>query len=250
MTYLLPTTVDSALEALARGKPTIVAGATDYYPALKSDADRDDIVDITGLDDLRGITHSDGQWRVGALTTWTDVARANLPAAFAGLQAAATQVGGVQIQNVASVAGNLCNASPAADGAPPLLSLDARIELTSTNGTRVLGLEEFILGNRSTARRPDELVTAIVVPDPPETAVGSFEKLGARAYLVISIVMVALRETRGPRILGHIDRDGGSARRDRLRRRHPIRADSRGCMLAGGATAEQPRTPTGRRIDR
>lgn len=191
MTYLLPTTVESALETLADGESTIVAGATDYYPALVGRAPRHPVVDITGLTDLRGITSNGNGWRIGSLTTWTDVIRADLPAAFAGLKNAASQVGGVQIQNVASVAGNVCNASPAADGVPPLLALDASIELKSAQATRVLDVGEFILGNRSTARRADEMVTAVLVPHPPEGAVGSFEKLGTRAYLVISIVMVA-----------------------------------------------------------
>ena len=200
MTYLLPTSVESALETLAGGDSTIIAGATDYYPALVGRAASGDIVDITRLDGLREISHHDGHWRIGALTTWTDVIEADLPAGFAGLKAAAAEVGGVQIQNVASVVGNLCNASPAADGVPPLLTLDAEVELRSVAGSRVVPIEEFILGNRSTACRPDELVTAVLVADPPEAAVGSFEKLGARAYLVISIVMVAA--------LAEIDADG------------------------------------------
>lgn len=196
MTYQLPTTVESALESLADQPATILAGATDYYPALVGLAAKDErhhspIVDITGLDELRGISHDHNGWRIGAMTTWTEVIRANLPAAFLGLQSAATQVGGVQIQNVASVAGNLCNASPAADGVPPLLTLDASVEIRSTAGTRTVPLDRFILGNRSTALESGELVTAVLIPDPPEDAVGTFEKLGARAYLVISIVMVA-----------------------------------------------------------
>lgn len=196
MTYLLPTSVESALEHLADQPSTILAGATDYYPAMAGLAANDEhhhrhIVDITGVDELRGISHDRNGWRIGAMTTWTEVARTDLPAAFLGLQSAATQVGGVQIQNVASVAGNLCNASPAADGVPPLLTLDAEVEIRSTAGTRVVPLDRFILGNRSTALEPGELVTAVLIPNPPEEAVGSFEKLGARAYLVISIVMVA-----------------------------------------------------------
>src|SRR3546814_5531922 len=86
---------------------------------------------------------------------------------------------------------NLCNASPAADGVPPLLALEAEVELASRDGLRRLALDAFILGNRKTARRPDELVTAIIVPKPSGRARSRFLKLGARKYLVISIVMVA-----------------------------------------------------------
>jgi CO/xanthine dehydrogenase FAD-binding subunit len=98
----------------------------------------------------------------------------------------------MQIQNTGTVAGNICNASPAADGVPALLALDATVELSSAAGRRVLQLGEFILGNRRTARRPDELVTAILVPKPRHArAYATFLKLGARTYLVISIAMVA-----------------------------------------------------------
>jgi CO/xanthine dehydrogenase FAD-binding subunit len=116
-----------------------------------------------------------------------------LPPAFDALRLAAKEVGSVQIQNLACVAGNLCNASPAADGVPALMVLDAEVELTSLGGKRVLPLGEFILGNRKTALRPDEMVTAIRVPKASTTGASAFEKLGARRYLVISIAMAAAR---------------------------------------------------------
>jgi CO/xanthine dehydrogenase FAD-binding subunit len=89
------------------------------------------------------------------------------------------------------VAGNLCNASPAADGMPPLLALDAEVELVSKTGKRRMPLAEFIVGNRKTQRRADELLTAVMVPRVIEDAASAFVKLGARRYLVISISMVA-----------------------------------------------------------
>jgi len=98
----------------------------------------------------------------------------------------------VQIQNVATLAGNLCNASPAADGAPPLLALDASVELASAERRRTLPLADFLQGNRRTLRRPDELLTAILVPRTIDDGVAVFAKLGSRRYLVISIVMAAV----------------------------------------------------------
>lgn len=97
----------------------------------------------------------------------------------------------MQIQNVATLGGNLCNASPAADGAPPLLTLDASVELASQAGSRRLPLARFLLGNRATARRPDEVLTAILIPRTIESGRSTFLKLGARRYLVISITTVA-----------------------------------------------------------
>ena len=171
----------------------MLAGGTDFYPAQGSKPLRDDVLDINGLDELRGIAEDERGWRIGARTTWTDLIRADLPAAFDGLKAAAREVGSVQIQNTGTVAGNLCNASPAADGVPPLLTLDVEVELGSAAGRRVLPLGEFILGNRRTALQPGELVTAILVPRAGAVGASSFLKLGARRYLVISIAMVAAR---------------------------------------------------------
>ena len=99
----------------------------------------------------------------------------------------------MQIQNMASIAGNLCNASPAADGVPPLLVLDAEVELRSAKGSRALPLGDFILGNRKTALLPGEMVTAIRVPKASTQGASAFVKLGARRYLVISIAMAAAR---------------------------------------------------------
>lgn len=189
--YLRPDSLDEALGRLSAGGYTVVAGCTDYYCRPTSRPFADNIIDLSGLAEARGITDAGAHFRLGALTTWTELAGAGLPPQFDALVAAARQVGGVQIQNAGSIGGNLCNASPAADGVPPLLMLDASVELRSAAGTRVLPLGAFILGNRRTALRPDELLTAIIVPKRQRRHASRFLKLGARAYQVISIVMVA-----------------------------------------------------------
>ena len=121
----------------------------------------------------------------------TSSVAATLPPLFDGLRLAAREIGGVQIQNAGTVAGNLCNASPAADGVPPLLALDARVEIADTAGCTNVALADFIRGNRDTVLRPDQLLTAILVPKPTHAASSHFIKLGARKYLVVSIVIVA-----------------------------------------------------------
>jgi CO/xanthine dehydrogenase FAD-binding subunit len=189
--YLRPGELDEALAALADRPRVVLAGGTDYYPARVGRPIDDDVLDITGLSSLRTISQGDGVWRIPALATWSDVIAAKLPPLFDGLKLAAREVGGVQIQNAGTVCGNLCNASPAADGIPNLLALDARVELASAGGRREVPVSEFVTGNRRTARRPDELVTAVLVPAPARAARSTFLKLGARKYLVISIVMVA-----------------------------------------------------------
>lgn len=190
--YLRPAKLEEALEALAAGPLTVLAGGTDHYPARVGRNPEEHILDVTALAPLKGIERTAGAWRIGATTTWTEVIEARLPPMFDALKLAAREVGGVQVQNAGTVAGNLCNASPAADGIPALLALDAEVELASRGGSRTLPLAEFILGPRKTARRPDELVTAIRVPAPRHPARSHFLKLGARKYLVISIAMAAI----------------------------------------------------------
>ena len=189
--YIRPRALDAALRARAAGPCAILAGGTDFYPARVGRTVREDVLDLTALVDLRGVREEPAHFRIGALTTWTDLVESPLPAWFDAVKLAAREVGGVQIQNAGTIAGNLCNASPAADGVPALLALGAQVELQSVRGARRLPLGEFVLGNRRTACRPDELVTAVLVPKWGGRARSTFLKLGARRYLVISIVMVA-----------------------------------------------------------
>lgn len=189
--YLRPNTTAEACAALAQGRFTVLAGGTDYYPARVGKPLADDILDISAIAALRGISEQADHWRIGATTTWSDLIAATLPPLFDGLKLAAREIGGVQIQNAGTLAGNLCNASPAADGVPPLLALDARVEIADAGGTSSVALAEFILGNRKTLLRPDQLLSAILVPKPAHAARSHFVKLGARKYLVVSIVMVA-----------------------------------------------------------
>lgn len=193
MRYAKPKTVEEALALLSEGRWRMLAGGTDFYPAQSTKPICDDVLDLNGLDELRGISAASDEIRIGARTSWSDVIRADLPPAFEMLRQAAREVGSIQIQNVATVAGNLCNASPAADGVPPLLALDAEVELRSAAQVRRLAVGDFILGNRRTARRPDELMTAIVVPKRAAAGASRFVKLGSRRYLVISVAMAAAR---------------------------------------------------------
>lgn len=189
--YARPTRIEDALELLARGGRTVLAGGTDFYPARVGRPLREALLDLTALRELRGIAEQSAGWRIGATTTWSEVIDARLPPLFDGLRLAAREVGGRQIQNAGTVAGNLCNASPAADGVPALLALDASVEIAGLRARRRLPLAEFIVGPRRTALAPDELVTAVFVPRTRHPARSGFLKLGARRYLVISIAMAA-----------------------------------------------------------
>lgn len=191
-TYDRPAGLDEALAVLQKAPRLVVAGGTDIYPARVGRPVDDDVLDVTGIAGLRGIAEDTDGHRLGALTTWSALAEAPLPRWFDGYRQAARQVGGAQIQNAGTLAGNLCNASPAADGTPCLLALDAAVELASAGGgLRAVPVEAFVTGSRRTVRRADELVTAIRVPRCAPGSRSVFLKLGARAYLVISIVMVS-----------------------------------------------------------
>jgi CO/xanthine dehydrogenase FAD-binding subunit len=190
--YVKPRTLDEAVALLAAGEAQILSGGTDFYPALGERVVREPVVDVSGLGELRGVSREADWFRIGGLTTWTEIIRTPLPRCFDALKSAAREVGSVQIQNRGTVAGNLCNASPAADGVPPLLALDAEVELVSKLGVRRMPLADFIVGNRKTQRKADELLTAVLVPRELEDAASTFVKLGARRYLVISISMVAV----------------------------------------------------------
>lgn len=189
MGFHRPDRIEDALAALGAGA-SVIAGGTDWYPSRGDGPVPQDVLDVTRLPGFRGIARDGDGWRIGAATTWTEVARADLPRGFDGLRAAARVVGSVQIQNAGTVGGNICNASPAADGMPPLLTLDATVELVGPGGVRHVPLDRFVTGVRRTGLRPGELLRAIHVPD-PLSAGAAFEKLGSRKYLVISIAMVA-----------------------------------------------------------
>ncbi len=186
--YFRPATQQEALEALAGRSWTVLAGATDLYPTHGDAPHEVDALDISALH--APISRDAAYWYLPASVTWSELLAAPLPAAFDGLKQAARQIGGRQIQNVGTVMGNVCNASPAADGIPCLLALDAEVTLASLLGVRHVPIGGFVVGPRATARAADELAVGLRIP--VRAARSVFLKLGARRYLVISIAAVAL----------------------------------------------------------
>lgn len=189
--YCRPRTLDEAVHALSASGGQILSGGTDFFPAIVDRAVPSDVVDISRVQEIKGIAFERDFIRIGGATSWSEVIAAALPRCLDGLKSAAREVGSIQIQNRGTVAGNICNASPAADGVPPLLALDAEVELVSAEGARRIPIADFILGNRKTARRPDEILANIFIARQLADASSAFLKLGARRYLVISISMVA-----------------------------------------------------------
>ena len=189
--FARPSTVDEASRLLAAGGWRVLAGGTDLYPGAGSGL-AGPVLDVTALPGFSTIEMGKGL-RIGAAVSWSSIAEARLPPALRALQQAARQIGGRQVQNAGTIGGNLCNASPAADGVPPLLALDAEVELMSDAGPRRLALQDFLLGPRRTALREGEVLAAVHVPEAALVGQSGFVKLGARSHLVISIAMAAVR---------------------------------------------------------
>ncbi len=193
MDYVSVRDLEEAIRLRAQTGFAVLAGGTDIYPALENGVHIPGVIDITAVQTLRApIRRAGDVWTIPSLTTWTDVIESALPPQFDALKQAAAEVGGRQIQNTATVGGNICNASPAADGIAALLALDATVVLQGANGRREVHLAEFIQGNRRTALSRDEILTAVQVPAATGRHASVFKKLGARRYLVISIAMVAV----------------------------------------------------------
>lgn len=175
-------------------KPQPIAGATDvlvHWPANLAGKNRD-YLDLSRLDALRPMRWTDDHLTLGALTTYWDVIRdARCTTEFPLLADAGRQVGAVQIQSRGTWAGNIVNASPAADGVPVLMAYDATVVLESKSGTEEVRLDEFYSGYKVMRRRPDQLVVAIRIPRRTYDF-QVFEKVGARRAQAISKVGLAM----------------------------------------------------------
>lgn len=190
-----PATLAHAYELLAAGdvwRP--IAGGTDLMVQITGEigAPPERVLDLWRLQELRGIAADDGVLTLGALTTYTEIrrseaCRAHVPA----LVEAAATIGAAQIQNRATIGGNIANASPAGDTLPVLLAMDAEIVLGSASGERIVTAADFWTGYRQTHRRSDELVLRVRIPLPRGRQV-RFRKVGTRRAQAISKVVMAL----------------------------------------------------------
>jgi carbon-monoxide dehydrogenase medium subunit len=196
----VPGSVDECLQILAKRGPDtkVVAGGTDLLPQLKNGVLKPGwVVDLSAVAELRTITDTpDGGLRIGASVTARELELdARVRSRFAALAESAAMVGSVQVRNLATLGGNLCNAAPSADMAPPLLALDAEAVIAGPSGQRRVSMASFFLGVRRTVLGPGELLLEIVVPAQGAHSGGNYLRHTPRRELDIAVVGVASQVT-------------------------------------------------------
>ncbi|MCC6174272.1 MAG: xanthine dehydrogenase family protein subunit M [Chloroflexi bacterium] len=198
----LPESVADCVALLAErhGDAKLVAGGTDLVPQMKTGVTRPAcVVDLSGIAELRRLELlDDGALRVGSAVSARAIEQA-LPVqtGFRALADGAALVGSIQVRNLATLGGNVCNAAPSADMAPPLLALDAEAVIAGPNGRRRIPLSQFFLGVRQTALAPEELLVEVVIPAPPAGSGGNYRRHTPRRELDIAVVGVASQVTVG-----------------------------------------------------
>lgn len=190
-----PTSLAEALDALRRDPQLIpVAGCTDLMVTTPlARAAMTSVINLLAIPELEGIRRSASSLEIGATTTFSEIRRsADVRESLPILAEAAALVGGWQIQNRATIGGNIANASPAGDSLPVLLALDARIVVAGPKGQREMSYDDFHVGYRKTALDTGEIVIAIRIPTPVPGTAQRFRKIGTRQAQAISKIVVAL----------------------------------------------------------
>ena len=197
---VLPGSVDECVKALAQGGPEskVLAGGTDLLPQMKNGVLKPArVIDLSGIARLRAIESGNGQGlRVGsAVTARTLELDRAVRERYLSLAESGALVGSVQVRNLATLGGNICNAAPSADMAPPLLALDAEAVITGPKGERRVPIAAFFTGVRRTVLAPDEILVELVVPNPGAHSGGNYQRQTPRRELDIAVVGVASQLT-------------------------------------------------------
>jgi CO/xanthine dehydrogenase FAD-binding subunit len=194
MSVIVPTSLAAALAAIAENpSAAVIAGGTDLMVEMNSGHRRaESMVVVNRVPELTSWTHDPvvGELRLGAGVTWREIERDPIARWVPALAQAARTVGSPQIRHAGTVGGNLGTCSPAGDGLPVLAALDARIELTSSSGSREVAFVDFMVGPKRTVRQPGELITAVTVP--VLDGWQGYTKVGVRNAMVIATASAAL----------------------------------------------------------
>ena len=193
--YHAPRTLPEAFELLAAdlAGSRLLAGGTDLYLALENGLEGvRHLIDLKRIPGLQGIALApEGACRIGALTLMSDLLRdSHVQKHLPALASAAAVVGGPPIRNRATLGGNLCNASPAADTAPPLVALGAQVEIVGKAGQRIIPLTQLWRGARINTLQPGEVLSTVLVPAQPARSATGFARL-TRSAMDIALVNAA-----------------------------------------------------------
>jgi len=191
--FVSPRTLTEACHALAVAGRRPIAGGTDVIPQWRAGRFQvETVVDLSHVPGLSGVALRDSEIAIGALSTYTELHATPVLRAHAPLLAeVSAMIGGVQTQNRGTIGGNIANASPAGDTLPPLLVLDAQVDLISATGERSLALSDFLRGPGQTALATHEIICRIRFAPLPRGARSLFLRLGNRQGMVISVVSAA-----------------------------------------------------------
>lgn len=200
--YLAPTTIEEAVRTLKEADVSMFAGGTDLIVQMQTQAHTTQpvLMNIARIASLRGIEEINGQIRIGALTTITDILESSLLSDIAPvLVDAADHFASSQVRNSATIGGNICNASPAGDMIIPLLLLEAEVELAYQKGDEVvrecLPLDGFFTGPGTTQLRSDQILVSIHFDIPNSTSAAAFKKFATRPAMDISIASIGIAGT-------------------------------------------------------
>jgi len=200
--YIAPSTVEEAVRILAGapGVAKLLSGGTDLLVQLRSGRTKPDlIVDTKKIAGISGIREKDGGFIIGAATSGAEIGENDaLKQAWPGVVEAANLIGSTQVQGRASLAGNLCNASPAADSVPALIAARATCVVAGANGRREVPVESIVTGPGRTSLRPDELVLEFHLPKRPARSADAYLRFIPRTEMDIAVVGVGVNLTRDP----------------------------------------------------
>ena len=191
--YHLPESLDEALSLLAElENATPVIGGTDLMIAMRNGVSiPDHIVDLNKISELNYVKAVDGIIMIGATATHAQVANSPIAAKIPSLVDSVSRIGSPQIRNRGTITGNICNASPAADSAPPLLVHMAEVEIQSLDGKRTIPIADLFAGPKINSLQPGELLTETRIPVPPAGSASSFKRIGRRKAFTLSVVSSA-----------------------------------------------------------
>jgi len=192
MRYEAPDSLEGAVALLAgaKGETRVLAGGTDLLVQMRADIlDPDLIVDIKKIPETRAITEEKGGWRIGAAVTGAELKEhPRLKKVWPGVIEAANLIGSTQIQGRATMGGNLCNGSPAADSVPALIAAGALATLAGPNGKRDLPVEDVMLGPRKLALQKGEIVASFLLPPRPPRSSDAYLRFIPRTEMDIAVV--------------------------------------------------------------